>query len=295
VARPAFSLPSRLIWLDRNGRHLSNLGEPGPYGFPRLSPDGRLVALARNNASDTRTDVWLMDVQRGISSRLTFSSGIQRTGIWAPDSQHLLVSALGAKAEILSASGSGSPQVLEQLITRGQDWSPDGRVLLVAQQNSSTGWDVLSMPSSGSQPLTPLLATSFDEIGARFSPDGHWLSYLSNESGRYELYVIPFPGPGGRWQVSSNGVAVNSWPIWSRDGRQMYYRNPDGLLMEVDVETKGSEFRPSIARQFFSYPGGIFPAGTSKDGRVLVQVPAEAETAPPVTLIVNWDAQLGKN
>jgi Tol biopolymer transport system component len=292
VARPAFSQASQLIWLDREGRRLAKVGEPGHFMFARLSPDDRSVLLSRDDDSErTKSDVWLMDVQRGISSRLTFARGIQRSGIWAPDSRHLLVSGLGAKAQILSAAGNGVPVTLEPIITRGQDWSPDGRTLLVAQQNSNTGWDILSIPSSGEQTLTPVLTSSFDEHGARFSPDGHWLAYLSNESGRYEVYVIPFPGPGGRWQLSNGGGAVGYWPVWSRDGRRIYYRDPNGVFMVVDVEAKGSEFHPGTARQFFSNPGGAYPAGVAADGRVLVQVPAETEAPPPLTLIVNWDAE----
>ena len=90
-------------------------------------------------------------------------------------------------------------------------------------------------------------------------------------------------------------MAVNNWPVWSRDGKQIYYRNPDGVLMVVEVESKGSEFHPAAVRQFFSHAGGVFPAGVAADGRVLVQVPAETEAAPPVTVMVNWDAGVGKN
>jgi Tol biopolymer transport system component len=132
----------------------------------------------------------------------------------------------------------------------------------------------------------------------RLSPDGHWLAYVSNESGRGEVYVIPFPGRGGRWQISNNGAAAGGMLVsgltWSRDGKQLYFRDPAQGLMVADVQPQGSEFHSGIPRQIFSAPGGVRPLDSAPDGRILVLVQAEQAISPPITLVMNWDAELKK-
>jgi len=156
--------------------------------------------------------------------------------------------------------------------------------------------DVFSLPvSEKPQSLTPVLNSQFDEILPRLSPDGHWLAYISNESGRGEVYVVPFPGPGGRWQISNNGVAMGTLGVvWSRDGKQLYFRDTAGPLMAVDVQPQGSEFHSGLPRQIFTSPGGVRPVDTAPDGRILVMLQAGQEISSPITLVLNWDAEMKK-
>jgi Tol biopolymer transport system component len=157
----------------------------------------------------------------------------------------------------------------------------------------------MSLPVSDEpQSLTPVLNSQFDEVTPRLSPDGHWLAYVSNESGRGEVYVVPFPGRGGRWQISNNGVSLGgllgSGLTWSRDGKQLYFHGAAQELMAADVQPQGSEFHSGLPRQIFSAPGGVRPLDTAPDGRILVMVQTEQAMAPPITLVMNWDAELKK-
>jgi eukaryotic-like serine/threonine-protein kinase len=298
VYRSAHSSPIRLAWLDRSGKQVATLGEPGNYGLPRLSPDGRTLVIPREDPADAgKNDLWLLEVQRGIFSRLTFHPAVTYSAAWSPDGSRLAIAALGTKVQIIPANGSGTPLTAsnEQVATI-RDWSPDGHTILVQQQNSSTGMDVMSLPASDKpQPITPVLNSQFDEILPRLSSDGRWLAYISNESGRGEVYVVPFPGPGGRWQISNNGVTMGVPGIaWSRDGKQLYFRDAAGGLMAVDVQPQRGEFHAGVPRQIFMVPGGVRPLDTAPDGRILVALQAEQEISSPITLVLNWDADMKK-
>jgi Tol biopolymer transport system component len=300
VYRSAYSTPSRLMWLDRAGKQLATLADPGNYGIARLSPDGRTVVISRADAADaSTTDLWLLEVQRGIFSRLTFHPAAY-SAAWSPDGSRLAIASLGTKVQILLASGSGAPVTAsEDLVAAVRDWSPDGHTLVVQQQNSRTGFDVMSLDvTGGPQPVKPVLNSQFDETMPRLSPDGRWLAYVSNESGRGEVYVIPFPGRGGRWQISSNGVGLGGVAslglAWSRDGKQLYFRDAAGALMAADVQLQPREFHSGLPRQIFTAPGGVRPIDAAPDGRILLMVQAEQEVSSPITLVLNWDAEMKK-
>ena len=197
----------------------------------------------------------------------------------------------------MPANGSGTPvNVSSELVSGVRDWSPDGHTILVQLQNSSTGMDVYALPVSDKpQPMKPVLNSQFDEILPRLSADGRWLAYISNENGRGEVYVVPSAGPGGRWQISSNGVSMGILGMaWSRDGKQLYFRDAAGGLMAVDVQPQGSEFHFGVPRQIFTAQGGVRPLDTAPDGRILVMVQADQEVSSPITLVVNWDAEMKK-
>ncbi len=302
VYRTAYSSPSRLAWLDRSGKQIATLGGQGYYRDGRLSPDGRTVVLSREDSADaSKTDLWLLEVQLGTLSRLTFHPALAYSAVWSPDGSRLAIAATGAKVQIMPANGSGSPvSISNELVAGVRDWSPDGLTILVQQQNSRTGMDVMSLPvSEKPQPLTPVLNSQFDEISPRLSPDGRWLAYTSNESGRAEVYVVPFPGPGGRWQISNNGTSRSNLSIytaitWSRDGKQLYFRDATGPLMAVDVQPLGREFRSGLPKQIFTVLGGAWPLGTAPDGRILVAIEADQQVSSPITLVLNWDAEMKK-
>ncbi len=306
VYRGAYSTPSRLVWLDRTGKQVSTLADPGHYGIARLSPDARTVVISRADAAEASTnDLWLLEVQRGIFSRLTFHPVAAYSAAWSPDGNRLAIASLGAKVQIMLANGSGTPvSASEDLVAAVRDWSPDGKTILVQQQNSSTGFDVMSLAVTGEpQSVKPVLNSQFDETTPRLSPDGHWLAYISNENGHAEVYVVPFPERGGRWQISNNGVTGSGATgggmganalTWSRDGKQLYFRDAAVGLMAVDVQVQGSEFHSGLPRQIFTAPGGVRPIDTAPDGRILVMLQAEQEVSSPITLVLNWDAEMKK-
>jgi serine/threonine protein kinase/Tol biopolymer transport system component len=298
VYRSAYSIPDRLVWLDRSGKQVATLGDPGNYGVPRLSPDARKLVIPREDPADKpMTDLWMVDVARGTFSRLTFHPAANYSAVWSPDGSRLAISSLGSKVQVIPANGSGTPVTISSdQVGAMRDWTPDGHTLLVQQQNSSTGMDVMALAVSDKpESVTPVLNSQFDEILARLSPDGHWLAYISNESGRGEVYVVPFPGRVGRWQVSNNGVTMGVAGLaWSRDGKQLYFRDAAGGLMAVDVQPQGSEFHAGVPRQLFTAAGGVRPLDTAPDGRILVALEAGQEIASPITLVLNWDAEMRK-
>jgi Tol biopolymer transport system component len=201
---------------------------------------------------------------------------------------------------VKASSGAGSDEgVLEG--GRGNEfslsWSPDGRSILYGQSNATGAVDlwVLRVDDRQSSPFTQ---TPFNEYPAVFSPDGRWVAYASDESGRNEVYVAPFPGPGGKWQVSAAG---GHWPRWRRDGRELFFLAPDGRVLAAEVEGRGSTFEIATIRPLFQTQVRLRPTvqgygcDVSPDGqRFLVNTLAEEAAPAPITLVVNWPALLKK-
>jgi len=296
IYRTAYDAPTQIVWLDRSGKQLGSIGQPMVSLGARLSPDGHSLLLQRPDETDKpNVDLWLMDVDRGTLSRLTFDPKPVYSGAWSPDGKHLAIATVPGQVQIVAANGSGKAKAVTQTAQASatvSDWSRDGQTMLLNAQTSDRGWDIFTLPVSGSEPA-PFVHSPFDEVVPRFSPDGKWVAYLSNESGRGEVYVVPFPGPGGRWQVS-NGASITgggSALAWSRDGKQIYYRSTDGPLMAADVEPKGNELHAGAPRQIFAATT-VGSIDTGPDGRILVRVSAEHGEASPITMVLNWDAEL---
>ena len=290
----------QLTWFDRSGKADGTLGPANVISWGAISPDGKTVAAER--VTQGVADIWLHDLARGTASRLTFGPRANQFPVWSPDGSHIAFnSARDGVAHPFqkSASGTGREETLSKPVgepptnTRVEDWSRDGRYLILSSfGDPRTKNDVWVMPAFGDRKPFPYLRTEFVERYARLSPDGHWLAYTSDESTRDEIYVQSFPAPGGKWQISTNG---GDRPVWSRDGRELYFVSRDGKMMAAEVKS-GSKFESGVPKPLFDVrlqSGGNGSYDVGKDGRFLI--PVREETASvPMTVVVNWIAGLRK-
>jgi Tol biopolymer transport system component len=250
-------------------------------------------------------DIWLLDATR--STRFTFDPSLDRFPTWSPDGSRIVFDSTrkGHRDLYLKPSnGAGSEELLvESAQDKGAaDWSRDGRFLLYHSIDPQTGYDIWVLPMEGDRKPFVFLKTNFDEKRGKFSPDGRWVAYMSNESGRYEIYVRPFSGnapgaaTGGQWQVSTSGGIS---PRWRADGKELYYIAPDGKLMATPITASGATIAPGTPVALFQtrvYGGGTDQnVGTSYDvsgdGRFLIDTVLE-DAASPITLLQNWTAGL---
>ena len=300
----------QLVWVDRTGTVRGTIGPPDENALanPELAPDSRRVAVTRTVQGNV--DVWLIEVGRGVASRFTFDANIDAEPLWSPDGRRVVFrSTRNGVGDLFEkpASGAGNEQPL--LVTPENKtplaWSPDGRFLLYATENPKTGADLWALPLVGERKPFPVVQTPFDEAEGQFSPDGRWVAYQSNESGQVQIYVRPFPGPGGQWQVSTAGGVQ---PQWRPDGKELFYVAPDARLMAVPIAV-GADRQTLEA----GAPAPLFPtrlasganisvgAALSKpqyavapDGRFLMNVSVDGPSDSPITVVVNWDAGLKK-
>jgi Tol biopolymer transport system component len=285
----------QMTWYDRGGKKLESVGKQGEVWAPRLSHDGRRVAYSIGDPGD----IWLEDFSRRLSTRLTFNPADDSIVVWSPDDTRIyFMSQRSAGGDIYQkpASGTGADElILSSSVQKNPtSVSPDGRTLLFQAVNPKTKTD-LELLSLADRKVTPFLETEFDETHGAFSPDGHWIAYASNESGRYEVYVQPFPGPGGKWQISNTGGTA---PVWRRDGKEIFYLAPDRNLMAVAIRA-GAVFESEAPAALFQTRVRIDldrHFDVSADGqRFLMTMPLEDGASPPITLVQNWTALLRQN
>ncbi len=276
----------QLVWVSRKGEVEGTIGQPQPgLVFPSLSPDGTRVAVTAHE--NENWDVWIHDVTRATKTRLTFGTGGEWSPSWSPSGDRVAYSANDV-LETRSADGTGEGTRL----TDGQDagFTPDGKTVVYEKGGDETGDDLWRVPADGSGEPAVFLKTEADEWAPRVSPDGGYLAYASEESGRTEVYVKRFPGGDGKWQVSVEG---GNFPIWSRAGDELIYRQDD-LLMAVPVETKpvfklGTPVRLFEARESRL---SLRPRGydVSPDGQRFIGVQNLEQKADEASIIVvlNW-------
>ena len=301
----------QLIWVDREGIVRGTVG-PADWeglGSPELAPDEQRVAV--NRTVQGNPDVWLIDSGRDVQSKLTFDASSEGHPVWSPDGSRVVFRSLRNGPWDLfwkAASGAGDEQPL--LVTEEFKsplaWSPDGQVLLYEILSPKTGLDLWALPLAGDRKPFTVLKTPSDEASGQFSPNGRWVAYRSNESKTMQIYVRPFRGSGGPWQVSS--TAGGSQPRWRPDGKELFYVAPDARLMAVPIAV-GADAQtleagapvPLFRTRLASGAGGNVSGLMSKpqyavasDGRFLMNVAVEAATAPPITVVLNWDAALKK-
>jgi dipeptidyl aminopeptidase/acylaminoacyl peptidase len=279
----------QLTWVDRAGRRTGLVGAPdsGQPLSPELSPDERTVALARMMGG--RPDLWLVDGTRGGLQRFTADWAQEYDPTWSPDGSRIIFSS--NRTGILdlyekSVGGGGTGDTL--LLRSGEHknalhWSPDGRYFLYAIQTAVAGRDIWCLPLTGDRKPFAVVQTMFEETEARFSPDGRWIAYQSNESGRTEVYVQRFPEPGSRFQISTAG---GRFPQWRRDGRELFYLGGDDRLMAVRIDTSGSALESSLPETLFSAPAGAEYVASPDGQRFLVNVITREPS--PITVLLNW-------
>ena len=226
----------RLVWIDRQGHEEPIAAPPRGYVYPRLSPDGQRVAL---DTRDQQNDIWVWDFSRGVLTRLTTDPGVDQYPVWTPDGRRIAYASTRAGAPNVfwqPADGTGVAERLttNTLIQYPWAFTPDGKSLVFRNTDPKTGPDVSVMSVEGDRAPKALIHTPFNESNAELSPDGRWIAYQSNESGRDEIHVRPFPAvEGGHWQISTDG---GTKPLWARSGRELFYVDPRGRIMAVAVQ-----------------------------------------------------------
>jgi Tol biopolymer transport system component len=289
---------ANLVWFDRAGKQVSVLGDPAAYSDPELSPDGKRASVSISDGK--QRDIWLYDVARGLRTRFTFDPADELQTIWSPDGSRVVFNSR-RKGHLdmfqKASSGAGSEDALfeDNLEKYPVSWSPDGRFILYVSFGSPTGLDLWVLPLSGDRKPVPFLNTKFNEAAGQFSPDGRWVAYQSDESGKNEVYVTPFPGPGGKWQISTGG---GGFPRWRHDGNEIFYLAPDNKLMAAAVNGKGSSFEVGAVKPLFetrAVVGLRNRYAVSADGpRFLINTAPEQAASAPITVVLNWTTGLKK-
>jgi Tol biopolymer transport system component len=288
----------RFVWFDRFGKEAGKVGnlDRGVPLSPAVSPDGNRVALQRN--IDGNVDIWILDLGRGGLSRFTTHTAAEIHPLWSVDGTRILFNSNRTGSyQLYEKSTLGIPEEKPILPMQSQPtgWSPDGRLLLFQHRDPDASTDIWVLPYGTDRKPYPILDTRFEERDAQFSPNGKWITYSSVESGRSEIYIQPFPGPGGRVPVSVNGGAQ---PRWRRDGKELFFIALDGQLMAVPIShpsTGGSLDVGAPTPLFPTSVGGAIQGASrsqyivSADGsRFLMNTLVQGPAANPIILILNW-------
>jgi len=297
---------------DRSGKKLSDIGEPGNFGSLSLSPDGTMIAT---EITGLETEVWVYEVARGVGRRLTFEFGSDQAPIWSPDGTQVAYGfmhhaqpnvprhicrrpAIGGDEEVLYTSSDDCWPT---------DWSHDGKYILMSRGKYIGGnpSDIWALPLFGDREPFPLVQTQFKETQARFSPDGQWVAYSSDESGRSEIYLIPFTPPaaednataqpprGGKWQVSTHG---GTFPRWSKNGKELIYTSGElpSELTAVPIELSPTSVKIGVPTPLFvlDQVAGTTPYDTAPEGDWFVVNTSAVQSSASINLITNWTAEL---
>ena len=300
VANQAAS--NQLLWFGRSGKKIGETGTPGNYSDVRISPDGQRLAVAKIVQSAPNISLWVYDLARGVETRLTFDDANYATPVWSPDGRTITFSsnrggALHLYQKPADGTGAISPLVVDGDVEQFPSWSSDGRYLLFSRQGPREGanFSIWALPFFGDHKESLLVKGQFFVDQPALSSDGKWLAYRSAESAVPEIYVIPFGGGTGKWQVSTNGGA---FPHWRRDGRELFYLAGDEKIMAAEISEQGESLRVGKISALFQASRSATigaPYDVAADGqKFLVVSQGVSQAAQPLTLITNWPAQLSK-
>jgi dipeptidyl aminopeptidase/acylaminoacyl peptidase len=299
---------SQLTWVDREGNRLSTAGEPGYLSAPYISPDGKYAMASVTDPQVQRQKLWLFDFQRGTANPFTFGEGNDAYPAWSPDGQQVAFASTrenGQEDVFLKpvSGGSGEQPLLTQAGDKEPDkWSPDGRFLMFDYRvHQGEPYDIWILPMFGDHKPFPFVQRKGTDAFAIFSADGKWVAYQSDESGQTEMYVVPFPGPGGKWQVSKSGGGQAFWPR----GKELFYVSNDFQMIGVEFEVQGKDFLvgksrklflgTSVGSSFSINPDASASVDVDPDGkRWLMALPVDEHNASPLILTTNWMAGLKK-
>jgi Tol biopolymer transport system component len=281
-------------WFDRSGQILDSVGDPAFDCFDQsLSPDEKFVALTCYDPQLGASDIRLVDLERNVSSRLTSDPDWDQWPVWSPDSKRLAFwSMTELRERVLDEMGEHKVLMrLEHFPLKPMDWSPDGKFILYQTHERGIHSDLMFVPTTGSGQPESYLATRFSEMEGRFSPDGKWVAYASDESGRFEVYVRSFPDGNQRYQISNDG---GRRPFWRGDGKEIFYIDADNYVIAALIEMTPT-FKIGSAKKLFET---AFPIpdesrySVSPDGqRFLLYSPTGRAT---MTIVLNWTAELEK-
>ena len=265
------------------------------YSIPRLSPDGQRIAA---HISGNSIDVWVYEIAGQTLTRVTFE-GSNQFPIWTPDGKRVTFRHTGGGARNIwwkPVDGSGTEEQLTsgEHVQTPQSWSPDGQNLIYLDSDPFARDGIWVLPLEGEREAQPFLQTPFRERAAHISPDGHWLVYYSDESGRSEIYVQPFPGPGGKRQISTEG---GSSPVWTRDGRELFYRNGNKMMaVDIQLQPTFNAGKPrllfEISASFLTNPVGAFDVTPDGQRFLMVRLSDQELPATQLTVVLNWFSEL---
>ena len=285
-----------IYWMDRAGKFTPLRDIPANYRNPAFSPDGKRLALEINDGK--RNDIWVYEWERDTLTRLTFASESNIFPVWTPDGRRITYASQekGGNYNVwwIRSDGAGNAERLTESKNAQypRSWRSDGKVLAFTQVNPGTGYDIMTLPIEGDEKsgwkageAKPFLNSAFLEQSPAFSPDGRWLAYMSNESGSNEVYVQPFPGPGGKWQISTGGGVL---PRWSRNGKELFYRTLDNRIMVANYYASGDSFhaeKPQLwsPSRFTGVAAGNYSFDVHPDGKRFAVV-KDPNTLQPVAV-----------
>jgi Tol biopolymer transport system component len=282
-AAPRGAIDGRLSWFDRKGNKLGTIGEPGVYRTLTISPDGKRVAVERADPQTQNKDIWVLDASSGAATRFTSDPGWDAFPTWSPDSSHIVFTSNRTGVYNLyqkASTGAGNEELLYQSIEgKGPNsWSPDGKFLIYYSLGQPTHLRLLAVDGPADRHPIPLVDPQFSSVTGRFSPDGRWIAYSSDESGKNEISVRSFDpatGTTGAPTIVTEGGGTT--PLWRGDGKELFYIARDGTAMALEV-IAGATFQSSGPKPLFKVPSGLLfwdvSPNISGDGtRFLMPVP----------------------